>query len=74
MMTMDASILYLIVIGVSVLAFVNSMFWFWQWMSERRYQFIGADTREWCLRRMWTSIVLAAVLALAGMAGWWWQV
>ena len=69
---MNANNLYLMGIGGCALAGVNAMLWFGQWMSERRYQFISADTRKWCLHRMWLNIAIAAVFAIVGIAGWWW--
>jgi len=68
---MDANTLYAMGVGGCGLACVNAMLWLVQWMSERRYQFIGKDTRRWCLHRMWLNLGLAVVFAASGVAGWW---
>jgi hypothetical protein len=63
--------LYAVGVGGCILSLVNAILWLAQLASERRWKFIGSETRKLCLQRMWLNLWLALVFAVAGAAGWW---
>lgn len=52
----------ILIVGFSF-SLVSAVIWFFQWMHERQWQFIGDDTRLWCLKRMAINIVATITYA-----------
>jgi hypothetical protein len=65
---MDADTLCAIAVFFVFLAWVtavNAILWARQWMSERRWLFIGSEVRQWCLHNMWLNIVFSIAFGVA---------
>lgn len=56
---------------LALLAFfacVNAVGWALLWLGELRWTYIGYETRQLCLRRMWVNASVAVVLAALSIA------